>query len=108
MRHRRQIDLERKIATANATKTANESAKIKDSSLYAEIVDLDLIAKEFKYYQACYESFSRKYLSGDRLTNSADAKNNENTTGNVYEERKLDAVAKCVEVTFFNEIERQF
>ena len=65
-----------------------------DSSLYAGIADLDLIAKELKYHQVCYQKFTREYLSGDRLTDSSDAKNNENTTGNVNEERKLDAVAK--------------
>ena len=72
------------------------SAKIKDSSLYVEIVDLDLIAKECKYHQVCYQHFTREYLSGDRLTNNTDAKNNENTIGNVNEERKLDAVEKYV------------
>ena len=34
------------------------------------------------------------YLSGDRLTDSTDATNNENTTGNVNEKGKLDAVEK--------------
>ena len=96
IKHKGQIVLPRKITTFNATKTVNESAKIRDSPLYAEIVDLDMIAKEFKYNQVCYKNFTRKYLSGNRLTNSTDAKNNENTTGNVNEVGKLDAVEKHV------------
>ena len=96
IKHKGQVVLPRKITTFNATKTVKESAKIKDSSLYAEIGDLDLIAKEFKYHQVCYQNFTREYLSGDRLTDSTDAKNNENTTGNVNEEGKLDTVEKYV------------
>ena len=63
-----------------------ESAKIKDSSLYAEIVDLDLIVKEFKYHQVCYQNSTREYLSGDQLTDSTDAKNHVDTNGNLNDE----------------------
>ena len=44
IKRRGQVVLPRKITNFKATKIAIESAKIKDSSLYAEIVDLDLIA----------------------------------------------------------------
>ena len=87
IKHKGQIVLPRKITTFNASKTVKESAKIKDSSLYAEIVDLDLIVKEFEYHQVCYQNSTREYLSGDQLTDSTtDAKNNEDTTGNLNEE----------------------
>ena len=66
------------IKTFSTTKTVKETAKIKDSSLYPEIVDIDLTAKEFKYHQV--------FLSGDRLIDGTDAKNNEDTNRTVNEE----------------------
>ena len=43
--------------------------------------------KEFKYHQVCYQNSTGEYLSGDQLTDSTtDAKNNEDTTGNLNEE----------------------
>ena len=62
MKHQGQFLLPRKIATINAT--VIESAKIKDSSLYAGTTGLDLIAKELKYHQVCYQYFTGEYLSG--------------------------------------------
>ena len=59
IKHKEQIVLLRKIINFNSTKTIKESAKIKGSSLYAEILDFDLIEKEFKYYQLCYQNFTR-------------------------------------------------
>ena len=61
MPHKGQIVLPRKITTFNATKIVKESTKIKDSSLYAKIVDPDLIAKEFKYHQVSSGMFSKLY-----------------------------------------------
>ena len=95
IKHKGHVTFARKISTFNAIKTVKESAKIKDASLYAEMVDLDLIAKEFNYHQVCYQNFTREYLSRDQLADSTGIKNNENTTGNVNE-RKLDAVEKYV------------
>ena len=105
--HKEQIVLSRTITTFNVTKTVKGSSEIKDSSFYAEIVDLDPMQKEFRYYQVCYQNFTREYLSGDRLTFSTDGKNI-NTTGNVNEERKPDAVDKYVQITFFNKMEGYF
>ena len=62
MKHQGQFLLPRKIATINAT--VKESSKTNDSSLYAAIADLDLIAKELKYHQVCYQNFTGEYLSG--------------------------------------------
>ena len=42
--------------------------------------------KEFKYHQVCYQNSTREYLPGDQLTDSTDAKNNEDITGNLNEE----------------------
>lgn len=46
MKHKGKIVLPRKIVTFNSTKTVKESAKIKASSLYVEISDLNLIVKD--------------------------------------------------------------
>ena len=54
IKHKEQIVLPGKILIVNATKSVKESEKIKDSSRYVEIIDLDLIAKEFKYHQVFY------------------------------------------------------
>ena len=51
-----------------------ESGKIKDFFPCAEIVDLDLIVKELKYHQVCYQYFTRECLLSDPLSDSTDAK----------------------------------
>ena len=50
----------------NAVNTIKAAAKIKDPDLYNEIIDLDLFAKEFKYYTKCYNSFTYGYSSSIR------------------------------------------
>ena len=54
IKHKGQIVLPGKILIVNATKSVKESEKIKDSSRYVEIIDLDLIAKKLKYHQVFY------------------------------------------------------
>ena len=41
-----------------AENTIKAAAKLKNTSLYAEIKDLNLIAKEFKYHEKCYTEFT--------------------------------------------------
>lgn len=49
------------ISTEQAVITLKQAAEAKeDQSLYYEIKDLDLIAKEFKYHEPCYRDFTRK------------------------------------------------
>ena len=50
----------------NAVKQIRATAKIEDSDLCNEIVDLDLYAKEFKYQVKCYNSFTYGYKSSMR------------------------------------------
>lgn len=59
MKHKGKIVLPRKIITFNSTKTVKESAKIKASSLYAEISDLNLIVKDSSTFK-----FVTKILPG--------------------------------------------
>ena len=54
------------ISTYSAVNTIMFAAKFKDESLFIEIKDLCLIAKEFKYHELCYRDFTRdlsKYTS---------------------------------------------
>ena len=47
------------IATDQASNTIKESAEtMNDKSVYYEIKDIDLIAKEFKYHEHCYREFT--------------------------------------------------
>ena len=49
------------ITTKQAELTLKEAAEANiDQSLYFEIKDADLIAKEFKYHEFCYKEFTRK------------------------------------------------
>ena len=56
------------IATNEASDTIKEAAKTKDLELYAEIKDLDLIAKEFKYHEHCRKNFTRKRKRGETVS----------------------------------------
>ena len=53
------------IVTKKASDTIKEAAKSKDRELYAEIKELDLIAKEFKYHRHCWKNFTRKRKHDD-------------------------------------------
>ena len=46
-----------KILTLNAEAAIKNSAKLKDLVHYAEIVNVDLVAKEYKVHDSCYKKF---------------------------------------------------
>ena len=46
-----------KITTFDAASAIKDAAKTKDPVHYAEIVDVDLIAKEYKGQKPCYKKF---------------------------------------------------
>ena len=56
------------IATNEASDTIKEAAKTKDFELYAEIKDLDLIAKAFKYHEHCRKNITRKRKHGETVS----------------------------------------
>ncbi len=52
------------VCTVKAVQTIKEAAESKeDQSLFFEIKDADLIAREFKYHESCYKEFTRKNKS---------------------------------------------
>ena len=73
------------ITTLSAEATIKEAAEAQeDKSLYYQIKDLDLIAKEFKYHECCRRDFIRKKKSASVQFES------ERCIGN------FDAVVECI------------
>ena len=59
--------------TFDAQKTLKTAAKAKNTKLYTEIANLDLIAKEFKVHAHCYKSFTRGFsTSNSTVRNNAE------------------------------------
>ena len=54
------------IITFDGANLIKAVAKVKNESLYVEIKDLDLIAKEFKVHKHCYQQFAHRYKKGVR------------------------------------------
>lgn len=75
------------ITTTSAAAKIKEAAEAKAESLYYEIKDLDLIAKEFKYHVFCYKDFVRQ----ERPSQSQGQADSGNLTGN------FEAVIDCIE-----------
>ena len=75
------------ISTINACITVKVAAQSKSPSLFAEIHDLDLIVKEFKYHQSCYSSFTFGFT--DSTTKSVEK-------SKTMHETNFDAVKKFI------------
>ena len=78
------------ISTINACITVKVAAQSKSQSLFAEIHDLNLIVKEFKYHQSCYSSFTFGFT--DSTTKSVE-------TSKTMHETNFDAVKKFISFT---------
>lgn len=77
------------ITTLKAAETIKQAAEANDDqSIYFEIKDVDLIAKEFKYHDFCYKEFTRK----EKITIATNGKDEdeENYFGD------FDAVIQCI------------
>lgn len=76
------------VCTDKAVQTIKDAAESKeDQTLYFEIKDADLIAREFKYHEHCYKEYARKEKSsfkqaGNELSRSLG---------------DFDQVKKCIE-----------
>ena len=84
------------LVTQSAQRTVKVAAKITRPSLYAEIKDINLIAKEFKYHDKCYKEFTRnvKTVSQQETCES-------NTTA--YSTGNCDAVKEYVNTKVITE-----
>ena len=72
--------------TEQAVNTIKQAAEAnEDQTLFFEIKDLDLIAKEFKYHECCYEDFTRK---------------EKHLTPSLYGKGNFEKVKACIEKKF--------
>ena len=55
------------IKTKDAETSIKEAARHKCHDLYAEIKDLDLIAKEFRYHEQCRRDFVRPEKKSEQV-----------------------------------------
>ena len=81
--------------TANTLKQAAEAHE--DQSLFYEIKDVDLIAKEFKYHESCYKEFTRKNKKVPEIVEEEDDTSRYSISGGVK------AVFNCIEEKILKE-----
>ena len=76
------------ISTQQVVNTIKDAAEAKeDQKLFFGIKDLDLIAKEFKYHDACYREYTRK---------SDKAQKRNESHGDIQQTGNFEAVVKCI------------
>ena len=75
------------ITTSSAEAKIKEAAAANAESMYYEIKDLDLIAKEFRYHVSCYKDFVRQ----DRRSQCQGPAESENLKGD------FEAVIDCIQ-----------
>ena len=74
------------VCTEEAVNTIKQAAEAnEDQTLFFEIKDLDLIAKEFKYHECCYKDFTRK---------------EKHLTPSLYGKGNFEKVKACIEKKF--------
>ena len=71
------------VCTEQAVNTIKQVAEAnEDQTLFFEIKDLNLIAKEFKYHECCYKDFTRK---------------EKHLTSSLYGKGNFEKVKACIE-----------
>ena len=87
------------ITSFDAQEAIKNASKEKNQPLFEEIVHLDLIAKEFKVHQICYQTYTLGYTSKSMINKKADKKyaaNNVDCDKEVYEKSNFDEVKEYV------------
>lgn len=85
------------ITTFNAESAIKFSAKSKNESLYREIENLDLIAKEFKVHEPCYKNLTLEYYSNQKKEAETSASvSMENETSACYSKSNYEEVKEFV------------
>ena len=79
------------IESFNAEYAIKSACKTKNATLYNEIESLDLIAKEFKVHQPCYQKLTFGYSS---ISSGKDNANNETTA--CYSKSNYDEVKEYI------------
>eukprot|EP00794_Sanderia_malayensis_P006423 gene6423-7156_t len=84
------------VSTHQAVMTMKQAAEAnEDQSLFFEIKDLDLIAKEFKYHDFCYKEYTRK--AKIRITSTQEDTGEQRSSGN------FEAVVQCIRERIIDE-----
>ena len=78
--------------TLNVESAIKAAAKEKNPTLYFEIKDADLIARELRYHKTCYKVFTKYYLSASH-TQSVDEQSN--LDEEVEEQQTCDFESVC-------------
>ena len=82
------IHFPKTVCTDKDVQTIKDAAESKeDQSLYFEIKDADLIAREFKYHENCYKEYTRKEKSSFKQAGNERSR----SLGD------FDQVKKCIE-----------
>ena len=82
------------VSTLQAVNTIKQAAEAnEDQSLFFEIKDVDLIAKEFKYHDFCYKEYKRKEKGSISKVTEEDER----------ESGDFEAVVKCITEKVLNE-----
>eukprot|EP00794_Sanderia_malayensis_P014842 gene14842-biopygen11931 len=84
------------VSTHQAVMTIKQAAEAnEDQSLFFEIKDLDLIAKEFKYHDFCYKEYTRKEKI--RIASTQEDTGEQRSSGN------FEAVVQCIKERIIDE-----
>ena len=85
-----------KISTFNTATTIKAAAREKNKTLFEEVKDLDLIAKEFKVHKMCYQKFTLGCSSSSSISGSAASSNAEIENEPVYEKGNFNEVQNYI------------
>ena len=78
------------VTTIEACETIKSYAQVKNPAMYAEIHDIDLIAKEFKFHRNCYSKYTHGFSSSYRESFSASCSVSASTLNSDLQDRESD------------------
>ena len=73
VQHRNKRNIPCKITRFDTVSRIKSAAKINNPALYNEIVDLNLIAKEFEAHKHCYKKFTLKPVENAKIASDANS-----------------------------------
>ena len=92
-----------KITTFDAASAIKDAAKTKDPVHYAEIVDVDLIAKEYKVHKPCYKKFVKGVSATTSRSEEPANRNEQENDSPPYESSNFDEVKEFISDVVLND-----
>ena len=92
-----------KITTFDAASAIKDAAKTKDPVHYAEIVDVDLIAKEYKVHKPCYKKFVKGVSTTISRSEEPANRNEQENDSQPYESSNFDEVKEFISDVVLND-----